>query len=269
MMVENVLNKKKQEEKWQNRTGLTLIWLSFLFLLKTILNKHGKLLLFMFIIYFIYFLSSSKLFFSSRDSFKNVAFVEKVGKNYLFRTSNVIFKNGVFAFDELKIALKKEAKNNNITLPNEFYLIDFSLLFLEFKDIKSEVLFFKKNPHLGEYRFNKVFALFEDYDKIAKYKPFSLPILFIFDKFVDYFEETLLKLRMEVEKQDNIPKIIIVHCHSGKDRTGILMAGYEMLYMNKAYKDVIKQRQKKSISEPRETNAFLFKRFLVKTNQTR
>ncbi|EFC39365.1 predicted protein [Naegleria gruberi] len=68
---------------------------------------------------------------------------------FLFR-GNTPIEHGNFAIGKLRDLVREVGKNNNVQVPDEFYLIDVSFLNMFEEDLKDETEYFKANPHIGE-----------------------------------------------------------------------------------------------------------------------
>jgi len=74
------------------------------------------------------------------DTFKTT----NSNNNYLFRGPEPV-DSGNFSYNALASAFTTAAAKKNITLPSNYYLIDFNLLSYEWTDIDAEKAFFKSS----------------------------------------------------------------------------------------------------------------------------
>jgi protein-tyrosine phosphatase len=184
--------------------------------------------------------------------------VDKIGKNYFFRGSNPFVedavediseslndksfednsvqnlehnhqKNRVFSYEHIKKYINQDLENKGFEAVDDFYLIDFSFLNLDgFFQIKKEREFFTKNSQLGEFKnYSEIspellFMPFHDHDVFYK----------ITENYHQNLTKTLQEIHQILQKQSDRPVIIYAHCNAGRDRTGLIMAAYRMLYKN-------------------------------------
>ena len=70
---------------------------------------------------------------------KYFAFLTKPFKsNYLFRGPKWIWDNKEYLYEELKVAMRLEALENGVDLPDDFFLVDFNLLQISPDDKEDE-----------------------------------------------------------------------------------------------------------------------------------
>ena len=87
---------------------------------------------------------------SLQFSENRVRLIDTYDNNLIFRGNEPVSHNK-FLYTNLTQSLQDVSHKHNITLGNEFYLIDYSLLLIERSDINVEKDFFKSNPDKGEY----------------------------------------------------------------------------------------------------------------------
>lgn len=133
--------------------------------------------------------------------------------SYFFRGPAPVVNNE-FAYEDLTLLMKQDAKKKGINLPNDFYLIDFSLLSVELIEIEVEKKFFKKYKDLGEYvNYPIIGASYLDMDKPVKV------------------------IRNHILQKYKKPTILYVHCIGGCDKTGEIIGGYRMKYLANNFKE--------------------------------
>jgi len=170
-----------------------------------------------------------------------VKIVDNVDKNYFIRGSNPFvekFGEKIFSYNYLKKIISQTIKDENKNIINDFYLVDINLLNLDsYFQILDEELFFKKNPQLGE---------FENFSEISPrlllmgYS--SNQIIFnITKKYHRDLDKIIDKIHFHLHQKLDKPIVIYVHCNAGRDRTGLISAGYRMKYHDLNLKSAIKQ----------------------------
>ncbi|KAL9656108.1 hypothetical protein ABK040_007726 [Willaertia magna] len=156
--------------------------------------------------------------------------------HWLFRGNEPLTKtNGktTFAYDKIKEYLPKVAKSNdyksNLTLPNDYYLIDISFLTdiieHERNDLKVEEAFFRDYPQLGKFIHWQILGSIlnaTDVPEILR-KEIALHEK-SWDK-IDHLAKRVELLHDYVWKgypdnSINKPIVIYIHCEAGMDRTG-------------------------------------------------
>jgi protein-tyrosine phosphatase len=149
--------------------------------------------------------------------------------NILFRgnepTVNTTFIYGQLT-DRLRYIALKEA---NITL-GDFYLVDFSLLSIEFTSKNVESAFFKQNPSLGEWFSWPIFGdLLPPYDVPESLRKTMAKKIQSWQ--IDDLPKTMDLLHSWLQRAYDKPLVIYVHCEAGKDRTGEVSGSYYMRYL--------------------------------------
>ena len=183
-----------------------------------------------------------------------IALIDSVENNYIFRGNNpFVTKNGekVFAYDELTKNFNSILNKQGLALPQDYYLVDFSLLDLdEYYDIEKERKFFAANPQAG--RLINVSTLSpslllkssKDANKITKE---------VIENYNSWLTETLEKLHEIAAKKLDKPVVIYIHCNSGRDRTGMIAANYRLLFSKMNLAEV---RQKNIAEAGRNSDEF-------------
>ncbi|NBV06799.1 MAG: hypothetical protein EBS06_06145 [Proteobacteria bacterium] len=164
-------------------------------------------------------------------SASRVALIDVVGENYIFRGNNpFVVKNGekVFAYDELKSHFQNIVYQKNHKQLQDYYLIDISLLDLdEYYTIKKEKKFFADNSKsLGEVMNISTISP----NLLAGLLPNSGITKNIAARYSSELEKNLQKIRELASQKKDKPVIIYIHCDGGRDRTGLIAAGYRMLF---------------------------------------
>lgn len=189
---------------------------------------------------------------------KRISLIDIVGENYIFRGSNpLITKNRiqVFAYEELTSYLDNYlSKQGRKNLSNGYYLIDISLLDLdEYYIIEEEKRFFSQNPKKGMTKNistlspNLLLAGLDDSN-------------FIMKKFSDHYSKQVTKILNQIHdpalQQGDKPTVIYIHCDGGRDRTGLITAGYRLLF-----KDIgLSEARLKNVQEVgRDSESFYYR----------
>lgn len=160
--------------------------------------------------------------------------------NYFFRGSNPVSEKS-FQYTNLKRALEDAAIAEGIVLPQNYYLIDISLLNSIFSPSeKIEEAFFKENPDLGEVINHPVYGAAtnpNDFPEAIRKK--------LVDKFsTDHVSALIEKINRLMKIQTIKPVVIFTHCEAGKDRTGEVVAAYRMYFEKYLYKDALAEAER-------------------------
>lgn len=186
--------------------------------------------------------------------------------NFLFRGADPVLESKEFAYDELVTLMKKAATEAGAVLPDDFYLIDVSLLFVERADLSVERKYFDQNSDKGEFINHPVFghiggSRFERITRISdKSAGFlahfsSYPVFGILEKLfsgIELGEKSLThldvnavhSLRGLLTQSRSKPTVVYVHCVAGCDRTGEIVGGYRMQYKKQGVQAVYDQNTK-------------------------
>lgn len=171
-----------------------------------------------------------------------IKIVDNIGENFLIRGTNpfTIDSNGkrIFNYNDLKKYINQTLENRGFKPLDDFYLIDISLLNLDaYFQIKQEQKFFADNPHLGETKNHSeispllLLMPFSDYKLINK----------ITQNYHQNLSVVIQEIHDKLLQTHSKPVIIYVHCNAGRDRTGVLSAGYRMLYKNMNLQQALQQ----------------------------
>jgi hypothetical protein len=178
-----------------------------------------------------------------------VALVDVVENNYIFRGNNLfVAKNGdaVFAHDELTSSLNKILQQQGHKELDDYYLIDISLLdFDQYFTIEKEKLFFTQHPNQGE---------------IINFSTLSPSLLLdlgmVTKSYNLWLTKNLEKIHELASQKMDKPIVVYIHCDSGRDRTGFIVANYRLLFNDMPLKKVRAQ----NASEAGRNSVFLYDR---------
>jgi hypothetical protein len=169
---------------------------------------------------------------------RRVALIDKIGNNYVFRGNNpFVIKNGktVFAYDEITSSFNDILQKEGHKTLGNYYLIDVSLLDLDqYQLIEKEEEFFAKHSEYGE---------------VINFSTLSPSLLFgafsnfsIVNNSVNNYDlwitDTLKKIHDLASKQVDRQVVVYIHCDSGRDRTGLMITGYRLLFRNVPLKKI-------------------------------
>ena len=183
--------------------------------------------------------------FFNLDEFdpKKVRLVDQVGQNVIIRMPNPAIK-GAFAeqafYDAIQSVLPEGMSKDLSTRK----IISFNLMhpWAEYEEYSVEKSWFK-----AEAKNNREFR---NYPQLGSFLPATWLPKWARDFLVPYRRHLGLStasvvqdLRSEVLSQEGVPKIIVVHCVSGRDRTGMIVGEYRVAYMGKSYEEVVKENQ--------------------------
>ncbi|KAL4468356.1 hypothetical protein ABPG72_010757 [Tetrahymena utriculariae] len=163
-----------------------------------------------------------------------VILVDKIGKNFLFRTNSPVQGNS-YQMYELQEAMAKKISQAGYQFPQDPKFHSYSLVWLldSIKQKYTEDKYFKNHT---EYQFSH----YPIFGSIVN--PNSLPnfLAKFLAKYYPIWNHDNLniitqELRDNLLKQEETPKIIFFHCIAGEDRTGQVFGGYVMRYLNWTY----------------------------------
>ncbi len=170
-----------------------------------------------------------------------IKIINKIGENYFYRGSNPytdLYGERKFNYHKLKQAINENLQKNNQPKLDDFYLIDLNLLNIDnYFQIQSESNFFNQYPRLGE-----VIQHSEINPKLLLMPFYQNPLIYKFTK--DYHENLdnlIAQIHEILSNPLHKPIIIYAHCNAGRDRTGLISAGYRMRYQNMTLKQAINQ----------------------------
>ena len=181
-----------------------------------------------------------------------VALIDKIGNNYVFRGNNpFIIKDGkmIFAYDEITSYFNKILTKKGEKPLDDYYLIDVSLLDIDqYFVIKKEEEFFAQHPKNGE---------------LINFSTLSISLLLgkfphsnIINKSLNdynlWVSDRLKQIYELASKQTNKTVIVYIHCNSGRDRTGLMITGYRLLFNNMPLRETrimdLKEAQRSSVA---------------------
>eukprot|EP01104_Vermistella_antarctica_P001591 TRINITY_DN11664_c0_g1_i1.p1 TRINITY_DN11664_c0_g1~~TRINITY_DN11664_c0_g1_i1.p1 ORF type:complete len:267 (-),score=38.35 TRINITY_DN11664_c0_g1_i1:12-812(-) len=162
--------------------------------------------------------------------------------NYLFRSGS---PGRQVEYDNLTSAMIKEAATHNMTLPDDLYIVDFSLLddsiFSSEKDcVGDERDFFTDNPTLGEFHLHTIHGdrfTPDDFPKDVMEEMAKLLLIWNEDKIPDLAVE--LRGALETKFPTNMTVVVLIHCEAGLDRTGSVSGAYYMKYQNMTFAEAV------------------------------
>lgn len=216
------------------------------------INLPKLIILPIFINSFFFFCEAASHFSPDRKSISRVHLVSfNKGNNvYLFRGTDPVLESKYFAYDALTQLMQKAASESNVPFPKQFYLVDFSLLFIEKTDISIERKFFEKNPNLGRFVNYPVFGNIDE--KLERLEKIPLKQNIEGENLGGIKYLTKLDIKavnaindfMNTHSEANKPTIVYVHCVSGCDRTGEIIGGYRMQHMGLSLSDAYEKNTK-------------------------
>ncbi len=184
-------------------------------------------LLLAFILIFFLIQKNSKEFDRNR-----VALVDAVKGNYIFRGNNpFLLKDGKkdFAYIELTSAFNNLLNQQGHTPLSNYYLIDISLLDLdEYREITKEKDFFANNPNLGTTINTSTLSLSLLLSEHPLYSNFVTKA--VIGNYNSWITSLLNQIHEIALRKTDKPVVIYIHCDAGRDRTGLIVAGYRMLF---------------------------------------
>ena len=176
---------------------------------------------------------------SFKDERLKLVYCNDVSGNCLFR-SNVPVKDGAFAYDHLVQAMQSAYEGRyGKPLPEKFELVDVSLLnwFTDAEAIKIEQNYFKHNPEKGRMIHHPIYG--------ALFSPSMYPEMLQdwLEQIPSFGEIGSLEdnLGQIVSTAGDRPQMVLVHCRGGHDRTGEVIAAYQMRYLGISYRTAYAQ----------------------------
>ena len=177
----------------------------------------------------------------NKDNFdsKRVHLVDVVGQNVLIRMPNPAI-DGEFAEQEFFEAIQKAMPEPLRGSFSEGKIISFSLLnrVFEREEHVVEKNWFAEHPH-HEFRYRpqlgSVIPCVETPVLLRNMMLGGSRHLFL------PLEPVVDEIRDEMVNQSGVPKIIIIHCVSGRDRAGMVSGVYRMKYGEKSYAEVVQE----------------------------
>ncbi|KAK8814399.1 hypothetical protein WA158_008261 [Blastocystis sp. Blastoise] len=216
------------------------------------------------LIYFILFVtlvSASRPVCNDDFDPTHIRFIEKTpAGNYLFRMGMPKYPNGTFAYEGIRTYYPKVAAENGVDFPEDYYLIDISLLNEEPWDVDLERKYFEANPVHGRMINWPTFGLsFNDIKKGCQYAgipenecnssqprdftpenikkmALALPHYGAIDNLYLFFSMVRTFLDTPHEK----PYVVFWHCECGCDRVGQVSASYVLQFKGWNFTEAMK-----------------------------
>jgi len=157
--------------------------------------------------------------------------------NYIFRGNEprqTVNGTTILPYDDLVSYIKQNGLANNITIPDQFYIIDMKLITgptpSELPDIELEKNFFAENPTLGEALTNNTFGDLINPSWMDLEKQITMA------KTLSTWSGDDLPYRMDLYHnilftERDLPVVLYIHCECGCDRTGEISASWVMKYL--------------------------------------
>ncbi len=162
---------------------------------------------------------------------ERVALVDVVGNNYVFRGSYPMQKKdgkNIIAYEQLTASFNSVLAAKGLPQLDDYYLINFSLLSVnEFYLAKIEEEFFAQHPNLG-----KVI-------NVSLVRPGLLikqlpEIPYLTSMIIDIYNAGITRLAKQIRHLASAiqskPVVVYIHCYAGRDRTGMLVSSYKLLF---------------------------------------
>ncbi len=164
-----------------------------------------------------------------------LVYCDDVSGNCLFR-SNLPVTNAKFAYDDLVQSMRRAYRARiGLSLPMRFELVDVSLLnwFTDSQALQIEQGFFKLHPEKGKFVHHAIYGAISSPEAYPESIKEWLEIVPSMGEIND-LQNTLGDMINTVHDQ---PQMIVVHCRAGHDRTGEVIAAFQMRYLNMSYQE--------------------------------
>ncbi len=164
-----------------------------------------------------------------------LVYCDDVSGNCLFR-SNLPVAGGNFAYNDLIQSMRKAYRARfGFSLPMRFELVDVSLLnwFTDSQALQIEQSFFRLHPEKGKFIHHAIYGAIsspEAYPESIKDWLETLPSM----GEINNLQNDLGDMINTVQDK---PQMIVVHCRAGHDRTGEVIAAFQMRYLNMSYQE--------------------------------
>lgn len=161
---------------------------------------------------------------------------ENTNGNMLFRGNTPVSK-GIFDYEKLETRLEEVAAKAGKKLPQNHKVVVVTLLNgltpKENEALVAEKKYFQDNAEKGYVINNPIFGALVSPNKYPtkirkKLEKITAP---------DHMEELTSKIQNLLVTKNDVPTLIYIHCMAGKDRTGEVVASYNMKYSGISYKD--------------------------------
>lgn len=185
----------------------------------------------------------------SSTSVENLHFIDhnNVTNSFLYRSGDPDVGSGtVFSYTQLVSQMKTAAKDVGITLPANFYMIDYNLLDSgdseELPHIQAEEAYFNANPTKGKVIRHEIngektspFSITSQTDLVNKAKTFDTWSADKLPAFIDEIHAAISNTTTNTQTicgaKVNVPNVVLFHCMCGCDRTGEVAGAYYMQYL--------------------------------------
>lgn len=185
-----------------------------------------------------------------------IALIDIVGNNYIFRGNNPFTTTDgkkSFAHDELTLYFNGILLKEGRKPLGDYYFIDISLLDLdEYYIIKKEEAFFKSRSNHINMMLN--ISTISPSLLLKRSPDSNMMTRYLTDNYSSWVTETLTKIHEMASRQTDKPIVIYIHCNGGRDRTGLISAGYRMLFQNTN----LSEAQAKNIKEVGRNSGILY-----------
>jgi len=169
------------------------------------------------------------------------------GQAWLFRGADPVVNKERFAYDALTDAMRAAAAKKNVALPQDFYLVDVSFMFVERADLAAEQAFFAAHPDKGEFLHYPIFGVV---GPAWLHRILNLAGALVSPRHAYAADAAdapvwsqldvaaVEALHQLLEKAHDRPVVIYAHCFAGCDRTGEVMGAYRMQHMGMGLSEV-------------------------------
>ena len=160
---------------------------------------------------------------------------DEVSGNCLFR-SNLPLKGNSFAYNELRQAMQAAYRTRmGAALPAQFELVDISLLnwFTDAKELQLEKQYFRMHPERGRFKHHAIYGALSSPNTYPETMKNWLEILPSMGEISELEDE----LGYLISTVNDKPQMVVVHCRAGHDRTGEVVAAFQMRYLGMSYQE--------------------------------
>ncbi|GAA4648807.1 hypothetical protein GCM10023116_10800 [Kistimonas scapharcae] len=160
---------------------------------------------------------------------------DEVSGNCLFRSS-LPQKGNDFAYGELRQAMQSAYRARmGASLPARFELVDISLLnwFTDAKELQLEKQYFRMNPEKGRFKHHAIYGALSSPNAYPETMKNWLEVLPSMGE-ISALEDDLGYLISTVNDK---PQMVVVHCRAGHDRTGEVVAAFQMRYLGMSHRE--------------------------------
>ena len=169
----------------------------------------------------------------SRAQVDRVFLVDQNGRNLFFRGADPVINGTDFAIDMLTQRMREAAQARGVNFPNQFHLVDISLLGVEQGTIEIERRFFRDNPSRGQFINIPIFGLVPE--GLSRYLNGLATLINDFTRLggdsIAEDRRAISTIRRQLTRTDqSMPIVVYVHCIAGCDRTGEIIAEYRLRF---------------------------------------